>query len=44
MGIVVDVTDDYVILKDMNYRSINEVTIRKVPKDDSTIDGYIYID
>ncbi len=44
VGIVVDVTDDYVILKDMNYRSINEVTIRKVPKDDSTIDGYIYVD
>jgi hypothetical protein len=31
-------------VKDMNYRRINEVTIRKVPKDDPTIDGYIYVD
>ena len=44
VGIVADVTDDYIIVKDMNYRKINEVTIRKVPKDDSTIDGYIYVD
>lgn len=44
MGIVADVTDDYVIVKDMNYRRINEVTIRKIPKNDASIDGYIYID
>ena len=44
VGIVADVTDDYVIVKDMNYRRINEVTIRKVPKDDASIDGYIYLD
>ncbi|GAB0174198.1 MAG: hypothetical protein HHAS10_00770 [Candidatus Altimarinota bacterium] len=44
VGIVADVTDDYIIVKDMNYRKINEVTIRKVPRDDSTIDGYIYVD
>ncbi len=44
VGIVADVTDDYIIVKDMNYRRINEVTIRKVPKNDATIDGYIYID
>lgn len=44
VGIVADVTDDYVIVKDMNYRSLNEVTIRKVPRDDEAIDGYIYID
>ncbi len=42
VGIVADVTDDYVIVKDMNYRSINEVTIRKVLRDDSSIDWYIY--
>lgn len=44
MGIVADVTDEYVIIKDMNYRSLNEVTIRKVPVDDDSIDGYIYVD
>lgn len=44
VGIVADVTDDYVIVKDMNYRRLNEVTIRKVPKNDSGIDGYIYAD
>ena len=44
VGIVADVTDDYVIVKDMNYRSINEVTLRKVPVDDDSIDGYIYVD
>jgi surface antigen len=44
VGIVADVTDDYVIVKDMNYRRINEVTIRKVPIDDDSIDGYIYAD
>lgn len=44
VGIVADVTDEYVIVKDMNYRKINEVTIRKVKINDSTIDGYIYID
>ena len=44
VGIVADVTDDYIIVKDMNYRGLYEVTIRKVKKDDSTIDGYIYVD
>jgi surface antigen len=44
VGIVADVTDDYIIVKDMNYRRINEVTIRKIPRDDTTIDGYIYVD
>ena len=44
VGIVADVTDEHIIVKDMNYRSINEVTIRKIPRDDVTIDGYIYVD
>lgn len=43
VAIVADVTDDEIIVKDMNYRSINEVTIRKVSRDDSSIDGYIYV-
>lgn len=44
MGIVADVQDDYIIIKDMNYRGLYEVTIRKVKKDDPAIDGYIYVD
>lgn len=44
VGIVADVNDDYVIIKDMNYRALYEVTIRKIPRDDPTIDGYIYVD
>jgi len=43
VGIVVDYTDDDIIVKDMNYRALYEVTIRKVPRDDETIDGYIYV-
>ncbi len=35
---------DNIIVKDMNYRSLNEVTIRKIPKSDSTIKWYIYVD
>jgi surface antigen/LysM repeat protein len=44
VGIVADVTEDHVIVKDMNYRGLYEVTIRKIPRDDVTIDGYIYVD
>jgi surface antigen len=44
VGIVADVTDDSIIVKDMNYRGLYEVTIRRVPINDDTIDGYIYID
>lgn len=44
VGIVADVQGEYVIIKDMNYRGLYEVTIRKVKKNDPAIDGYIYID
>lgn len=44
VGIVADVTEDHIIVKDMNYRRINEVTIRKIAKNDASIDGYIYVD
>lgn len=44
VGIVVDVDGDDLIIKDMNYRRLNEVTVRRIPKDDSTIRGYIYTD
>lgn len=42
--IVTDVTTDSIIVKDMNYRRLNEVTVRKVPKNDNAILWYIYVD
>lgn len=42
--IVVDITKDHIIVKDMNYRRINEITTRKVPKTDRAIMWYIYVD
>lgn len=40
--IVSEVWDDYIIVKDMNYRRFNEVTVRKIPKDDPSIKWFIY--
>jgi surface antigen len=42
--IVIDVTSDSIIVRDMNYRRLNEVTVRKVPKTDRAIQWYIYVD
>lgn len=42
--IVTRVSWDYIIVKDMNYRRLNEVTVRKVPIDDRAIRWYIYVD
>lgn len=42
VGLVVDVDGDDVVIKDMNYRRLNEVTIRRVSRDDPSIRGYIY--
>lgn len=42
--IVTKVSWDYIIVKDMNYRRLNEVTVRKVPIDDRAIRWYIYVD
>jgi len=42
--IVVDLTPTHIIVKDMNYRKINEVTTRKVPINDRSIKWYIYVD
>jgi surface antigen len=42
--IVIDVTANDIIVKDMNYRRLNEVTVRKVPKTDRAIQWYIYVD
>ena len=44
VAIVTDVTDTHIIVSDMNYRRKYEVTTRKVPKSDRTIQWYIYID
>lgn len=33
-----------IIVRDMNYRALNEVTVRKVPVTDSSIKWYIYAD
>jgi surface antigen len=44
VGIVADVTDEHIIVKDMNYRGLYEVTIRKIPRDASSIAWYIYVD
>ncbi len=42
--IVVDMDWNDIIVKDMNYRYINEITIRRVNKNDNTIKWYIYVD
>lgn len=44
VGIVIDVTDSHIIVSDMNYRRLGEVTTRKVAKNDRTIQWYIYVD
>lgn len=44
VGIVVDIDGDDIIVKDMNYRRLNEVTVRRIPTNNSTIRGYIYVD
>lgn len=44
VGIVIDVTPTHIIVSDMNYRRLNEVTTRKVPINDRTIQWYIYVD
>lgn len=44
VGIVVDVDGDDVVVKDMNYRRLNEITLRRISKNDSSIRWYIYTD
>jgi surface antigen len=43
VAIVVDVTSTHIIVKDMNYRKLYEVTTRKIKLWDRTIDWYIYV-
>ena len=42
--IVMDVKDKHLIVNDMNYRRLWEVTYRKVPINDRAIRWYIYVD
>lgn len=44
VGIVIDMTSTHIIVSDMNYRRLGEVTTRKVPISDRTIKWYIYVD
>lgn len=42
VAIVMDIKWDSIIVSDMNYRRLNEVTYRKISKKDRAIKGYIY--
>lgn len=42
VGIVTSVKSGYIIVKDMNYRALNEVTVRKIKVSDASIKWYIY--
>ena len=42
--IVMDITQSDIIVSDMNYRRLNEVTYRKIPVRDRSIEWYIYVD
>ncbi|MDD2907104.1 MAG: LysM peptidoglycan-binding domain-containing protein [Candidatus Gracilibacteria bacterium] len=44
VGIVMEVKSDHIIISDMNYRRLNEVTYRKISINDRSIDGYIYVE
>lgn len=44
VGIVTEVTDSHLIISDMNYRALGEVTTRKIPRNDRSIQGFIYVD
>ena len=44
VGIVMEVNEDHIIVKDMNYRALNEVTTRRDKISNPAIVGYIYVD
>ena len=44
VAIVMDVKSDHLIISDMNYRRLWEVTTRKIPRNDRAIMWYIYVD
>lgn len=39
-----EVNEDDMIVKDMNYRALNEITTRKESFNNKAILGYIYVD
>lgn len=43
VGIVMEVNSDHIIVSDMNYRRLYEITYRKIPINDRSIDWYIYV-
>jgi len=43
VAIVMEVKKNYMIVSEMNYRRINQVTYRKVPLNSRNITGYIYV-
>lgn len=43
VALVMDVVGDYMIVSEMNYRKLNEVTYRKIALNDRAIDWYIYV-
>lgn len=44
VGIVMEVNDDWMIIKDMNYSWLNVITTRKEKFNNPAIKGYIYVD
>lgn len=45
VGIVMEVGEDYIIVKDMNYSALNQITTRRENfKNNKAIKGYIYVD
>lgn len=44
VAIVMEVKADTLIVSDMNYRRLYEVTYREIPKNDRAIQWYIYVD
>jgi len=44
VAIVMDIKSDHLIVSDMNYRRLGEVTTRKIPKNDRAIMWYIYVE
>ncbi len=42
--IVMEIKSDHIIVSDMNYRRLNEITYRKISINDRSIDWYIYVD
>ncbi len=44
VAIVMEVKDNYMIVSDMNYKKLNEVTYRKIDLKDRRIVWYIYVD